>query len=136
SRVPGILEIRTHPQYRPAKGPDSAQVRCVQHCTLRQRSPGAEYLQAAAQRHSEAGLLVIAGSNSQRKIRHRDDIQACPMKASEQMRAGAEWRTGAVPARVLKRRRRAAKRMEPMGGLEPPTSPLPRECSTAELHGL
>ena len=26
--------------------------------------------------------------------------------------------------------------MEPMGGLEPPTSPLPRECSTAELHGL
>ena len=26
--------------------------------------------------------------------------------------------------------------VEPMGGLEPPTSPLPRECSTTELHGL
>ena len=25
--------------------------------------------------------------------------------------------------------------MVPMGGIEPPTSPLPRECSTPELHG-
>src|SRR5690606_25951693 len=25
--------------------------------------------------------------------------------------------------------------VEPMGGFEPPTSPLPRECSTPELHG-
>ena len=25
--------------------------------------------------------------------------------------------------------------VEPMGGFEPPASPLPRECSTPELHG-